>query len=239
MQHILALDIGNTETKGAIFAPGNHTALHYAGGTLGEVVLHLLSYTQYPRVIVSNVTHADPMAYLPADLPVHHFGSKTPIPFQNLYETPETLGLDRLANAAAAYFLYPRKNVLVVDFGTCIKYDFLDQQGRYLGGSISPGLQMRFKSLHAFTDRLPEVAFNLEAPTIGKNTTTALQSGVQEGIYHEVFGFIAQYEREYEKINVIFTGGDAIHFAPRFKNRIFAAPLLTLIGLAGIIAIND
>jgi type III pantothenate kinase len=239
MRHILTLDIGNTETKGALFEPRNPKAIHFAKGVLGEVIVNLLAHTHLPRVIMSNVTHLDPFAYLPKDIPVLNFDYTTPLPFNNRYKSPDTLGLDRIANTAGAAYLFPGQNALAIDFGTCIKYDFITDERDYLGGSISPGMQMRYKSLHAFTDKLPEVTRVEIWPEFGNDTVSSIQSGVQQGIAHEVEGFIAQYERQYGKINVIFTGGDALYFAPRFKNRIFAAPLLTLVGLAGILTFNE
>jgi len=161
----------------------------------------------------------------------------TPLPIENLYDTPETLGADRIANAVAAAALYPGKNVLVIDAGTCIKYDFVNSRNQYLGGSISPGYRMRLEALHRFTGRLPKIE-PAYASGIGTNTKTSILTGVFTGIVHEMNGFISDYSRQFEPIVVIMTGGDGSHFAEELNFPIFAEPDLTGIGLNEILQFN-
>jgi type III pantothenate kinase len=162
---------------------------------------------------------------------------QTPLPIENLYQTPETLGGDRIAGAVAAASLYPGTNVLVIDAGTCIKYDFVNARNQYLGGSISPGYKMRFRALHHFTGKLPELKAGHYADT-GNTTETAMKSGVFMGVVFEMQGFIRFYrEKGVEK--VILTGGDAHHFANELNLPIFAEPDLTGIGLNEILSFNQ
>ncbi len=164
--------------------------------------------------------------------------SSVPLPVKNLYKTPETLGNDRLANAVAAAFLYPGKNVLVIDAGTCVKYDFINSDNEYIGGSISPGMEMRFKALHKFTGRLPLVKeMNVKVMT-GITTESAIQTGVMIGMIEEIKGFITRYNMKYPLVKVILTGGDAHHFEEELNLSIFAAADLVNIGLNQIIKFN-
>ena len=144
---------------------------------------------------------------------VHVFDSSTPIPIINKYHTPSTLGTDRIASAIGGYYLAGKnKPVLCIDCGTAITYDFVNAQGEYLGGNISPGLEMRFKSLHDYTSRLPLVDKDGNTPNIGFNTTTAIRSGVKLGIKKEILGYINEYQEKYSDIFIFFTGGDILDF---------------------------
>src|SRR5690606_18822630 len=120
---------------------------------------------------------------------VTDFSASTPVPFKNLYKTPETLGLDRIALVASAFEKYPEKNILIVDAGTSITYDFLDKEGNYHGGAISPGIEIRFKALNVFTDRLPLATFVEEPNFMGKNTLESIQAGTIHGAAFEINGF--------------------------------------------------
>ncbi|MGV6861991.1 MAG: type III pantothenate kinase [Putridiphycobacter sp.] len=162
----------------------------------------------------------------------------TPIPIQNLYHTPTTLGKDRLANAVGAWALNPNQNSLVVDMGTCIKYDIVTKKGEYLGGNISPGFKMRYKALNTFTDKLPLIDNYELNSTFGVDTTSSLQAGVQLGIENEINGFIQRFNQEFQPLTIFMTGGDTKYFDKYFKNRIFANPNLTLIGLNEILNYN-
>lgn len=166
----------------------------------------------------------------------------TPIPIINTYETPETLGKDRLANAIAVQHIKPNNNNLVIDVGTCLKFDFINKENKYIGGSISLGLLMRYKALNNFTDNLPLYSNKTTNSLIGKNTEESIKSGVYIGMISEIKQFIKYYENKYEQLNIFLTGGDLSYFKHgdlSQKNTIFADPLLTLKGLKGILDYNE
>ena len=168
------------------------------------------------------------------------FSSERPMPIKNLYVSTTTLGSDRLAASIGAYSLYPQKNVLVIDAGTCLKFNFTSGNGEYLGGAISPGLQMRFKALQQFTDKLPLVPFDENFnKLIGETTQESILSGVINGILQEVEGTINEYKKLYPDLTIVITGGDTDFFAKHLKNRIFTHPDLVLIGLNEILIFNS
>ncbi|MDR3704826.1 MAG: type III pantothenate kinase [Paludibacteraceae bacterium] len=162
----------------------------------------------------------------------------TPLPITNGYETPETLGKDRLAAVMGAYSLAPHKPILVIDAGTAITFDFINDHGVYLGGTISPGLEMRGKSLHHFTHKLPLVSLTGEAPLQGKNTEQAIRSGIINGLLFEINGYIQGLKVQYPELLIFLTGGDTFFFENKLKNVIFAEENLVLIGLNSIINYN-
>ena len=162
----------------------------------------------------------------------------TKIPIKNLYTTPKTLGKDRLANVIAATFLFPKQNVLIIDAGTCIKYDLIDHSKKYKGGNISPGLMMRFLALNKFTRKLPLAPLTNPRKLIGDSTVTALQTGVFNGIVAEMEGLAARYAEKYSDLKVILTGGDTNRFVSQLNLSIFAASDLVNIGLNEIIKHN-
>jgi type III pantothenate kinase len=161
-----------------------------------------------------------------------------PVPLVNEYETPHTLGKDRLAAVAGAKALYPGSDCLVIDIGTCITYDCIRADNHYLGGSISPGLHMRFKALYTFTAGLPLIEPQMEAVLTGKNTHDAILSGVINGMVAEIEGIMAKYRILLPGLDVIFCGGDAVFFESKIKQRIFVIPELVLIGLNRILEYN-
>ena len=163
---------------------------------------------------------------------------ETPIPIKNDYGTPETLGMDRLAAAVGAWDLYPGKNILIIDAGTCITYDIINNDGVFLGGSISPGVNIRFRSLHDYTANLPEVKQNWDYNTPGSTTEEAIKSGVLNGAIAECDGFIRQYEKKYGDLIVILTGGYYKLFESKTKHNIFAVPNLVMKGLHRILRYN-
>jgi type III pantothenate kinase len=167
-----------------------------------------------------------------------NLNSKTPLPVQIDYKSPETLGNDRIANACGIWKLNPKKNSLAVDLGTCIKYDLVTADGVYRGGAISPGLAMRYRSLHEFTAKLPLVQNDQPPQVIGTDTKSSLVSGVELGIQYEINGFIERYSEDFNDLTIFMTGGDLNHFDKGIKNRIFANPDLTLIGLNEILQFN-
>lgn len=161
-----------------------------------------------------------------------------PVPIQNRYATPQTLGADRLAAACGAWSLYPGEASLVIDFGTCINYEFVNAQGEYLGGAISPGIAMRFQAMHGMTDRLPLGKGTKDFTLTGNTTMSCLESGVMNGIWEEINGLSARYRRDNPGIRVILTGGDAHFFEKLMNPPIFVAPDLVLTGLNSILLHN-
>lgn len=190
------------------------------------------------KVIVSSVTN-DIINLSEFDIEKQiTLNPNTKLPIINKYRTPQTLGNDRIANAVASWYLNPNKNSLIIDMGTCIKYDIITSNGEYIGGNISPGLQMRYKALNTFTDKLPLLNPNQTIQSFGTSTTSSLECGVELGIIHEIEGFIKQYELQFSHLTIFMTGGDAKHFDKSFKSAIFANSNLTLIGLNEILEYN-
>ena len=159
-------------------------------------------------------------------------------PFQNLYKTPTTMGVDRMALVAASVRLYPDQNVLTIDAGSCITYDFITKKKEYLGGAISPGIRLRYKSLHNFTANLPLLNTEMPQALIGDSTTGAIHSGVVHGIIKEIDGVIDEYREKYSDLTVILTGGDANFLSKQLKNSIFANSNFLLEGLNFILEYN-
>ena len=164
---------------------------------------------------------------------------KTPLPIINNYKTPFTLGKDRLAAVVGASVLYPGKDVLVFDAGTCLTIDFINSDKEYVGGRISPGIEMRYNALHTFTDKLPLIKSEKNALVIGNDTKTSIISGVQQGILAEVKTIISEYKSKNTDTVFVFTGGDSFYFEKELKNSIFANPNLVLIGLNEILDYNE
>lgn len=166
------------------------------------------------------------------------YGPTLLLPIINRYQSPSTLGSDRMANACGAFKLFPSQNVLVIDAGTCLKFDFVAEDGAYVGGSISPGLTMRYESLHRGTGRLPLLQPAASAPLTGNDTESSIHSGVINGMCAEIEGILDAYRKSYPDMKVLMTGGDAPFFLNRLKTSIFAAPSITLQGLNAILLQN-
>ncbi len=237
----LIIDIGNTRIKTALFE-ANELKHFFVFKTTDE--LHAANlFVKYPIthcIIGSVVNNLDSfIKVIQEKVKTILFTDKTPIPIKNLYESTHTLGSDRLAAAIGANTLFPNQNILVIDAGTCIKYNFVNNKNEYIGGSISPGLQMRYKALNFYTSRLPLLEVNEGFETlIGKNSNESILSGVQKGSIAEIKGIIEGYEEHYPDIKVILTGGDANFFEKPFKNRIFADSFLITKGLNAILNYN-
>jgi type III pantothenate kinase len=164
--------------------------------------------------------------------------SKLPLPITIKYATPETLGVDRIAGVCGAQQKFPGEPCLVIDAGTCITYDFINHDGEFLGGAISPGMMMRFQAVHTFTSKLPLVSRPEKVVLIGDSTETCIQSGVIHGIVEELNGTIRRYQEEFAGLRVILCGGDARFFENNLKGAIFAVPELVLSGLNSILNYN-
>jgi type III pantothenate kinase len=231
----LVVDIGNTRIKTAIFDKDTliekKTFKDIAGSR------SFLTGKEFDHCIVSSVS-VNPEKIFPA-LPVTgqmiRLTSTLGLPIKISYDTPDTLGVDRIAAACGAYQLFPGRDCLVIDMGTCITYDFLSAEGVYEGGSIAPGVRMRFKAMNRFTARLPLVEPIADAPLTGKSTVTSMQSGVINGILEEIKGFISRYSSRHTELATVVCGGDVAFFENSIKPSIFAAPDLVLIGLNRIL----
>lgn len=244
----LIIDIGNTRIKAGLFAQNElkHSFIFNHPVSQENTVQNLInnqilnSYT-IKNCIIASVT--DPIdsfvSYLQENVPTLLFTSKTPTPLVNTYKSANTLGSDRLAAAVGGYSLFPDKNILVIDAGTCLKYNFVSSDNKYIGGAISPGLKMRFKALHTFTSRLPLVEPEENFETfIGTTTYESILSGAEIGAITEMQGFIEKYKLLFPDIQIILTGGDAIFFEKRLKKPIFTDPFLILKGLNTILEYN-
>ena len=163
---------------------------------------------------------------------------ETELPIKNLYETPETLGKDRIAAAVGANEFFPNQNLLIIDAGTAITYDLVSEKNEFIGGNISPGLQMRFKALNQFTGKLPLVSYFDEFQNIGRNTTEAIRAGVQNGILYEIAQTIELFNKNYQNLQIVMTGGDSIFFDKKLNYTIFVHFNITLIGLNRILEYN-
>lgn len=169
------------------------------------------------------------------NIPFHELSHDMPLPIRIGYETPETLGRDRIAAAAGAADQFPGKNVLAIDAGTALTIDLVTADGEFPGGNISPGLRMRFAALHQQTHKLPEILPEESVPLIGTNTRDAILAGVVNGMVYEVDNSINSLKNKYNDLHVILTGGDAAFLSPRLKNAIFVNENLVLNGLSSIL----
>lgn len=237
----LLIDVGNTAIKAACFRERQLIRAVRASRNdaqeLEEALLKLIP-SEPKRAFISNVAHGQPEleAFLVrAEIPFSYFTPETAIPIENKYETPETLGRDRISNAVAASIIFPNKPVVIIDAGTCIKFDFITRKGEYFGGSIAPGIDMRFRALHEFTARLPLLNRTDTVYLIGKNTREAIQSGVINGALAEVKGVLEQYQMTHKDLQVIITGGDFALLERNLKTSVQPEPWLTLKGLNEIL----
>jgi len=207
----------------------------------GCLLQRVRSLPQVDACMLSSVSAVDQEVMDALKQKVVHFmelTTETPIPVNNLYKTPETLGKDRLAAVVGAYSLFPGKDILVIDAGTALTIDFVDKEGNYHGGIISPGLNMRFRALHEYTKKLPFLSQTDEFEIIGDSTVSAITSGVQNGIIFEVDSYINQFVKKYPQLVTILTGGDVNFFVDKIKKYIFAEPNLVFFGLEKLILIN-
>ena len=231
----ITIDEGNTSVKLALFE-NNQMVFRESNVTL-ERVKELLS--QCDRLIISTVKNNTLFESLLSSKYAISLDSSTPLPITNYYETPHSLGNDRIALAVGAAANFPNNNVLVIDAGTCITYDFINSNKEYLGGSISPGIQMRYNALHQFTSQLPLLESVDTAILTGANTEGAIHSGIINGVLVEIDGIIQRYIKQYPDIKVVVTGGNAKFFDKGLKNTIFAKPNLLMEGLNKILDYNE
>ena len=223
---ILTVDVGNTRIKSAVFENNTlHELFIFDRSELQKKISIILKkYVEIDVLVVASVGNVafDDFLFLENRLKIEFITHEYHFPFNNKYKTPTTLGIDRMILASGAVLKFPKQNRLVIDAGTCITYDFIDAQDNYLGGAISLGLALRYKSLHNFTAKLPLLELKNPDNFIGNSTPESLHSGVVNGLVFEIEGFINQYESQYSKFTIILTGGDAEFLAKRLKNTIFA-----------------
>jgi type III pantothenate kinase len=231
----LVVDSGNTRIKVGLFKD-RELILKESFLNLTELKKFMLANSA-DHLLVSSVNHDsnEILSWSTSTGKKISLTSLLPLPIQLAYQTPQTLGVDRLAAVCGAQDLFPNRNCLIIDAGTCINYELLDAQNVYHGGAISPGISMRFEAMHTFTARLPLVTANENVGLIGNTTATCLQSGVMNGVLEEVRGIIKQYQLLYPELTVILCGGDYPFFENRLKPAIFVAPELVLIGLNRIL----
>ena len=237
----LAIDVGNTRVKIAVFEKDKLVELFVFQKTkiLSEIK-EILKKHEISTGIMSNVASisASKLKKLKDLVHIQVISSFTEVPFKNLYKTPKTLGVDRIALVAGAVSQFSGHNILVIDAGTCITFDFVNSEGEYLGGAISPGLKMRFNSLNYFTANLPLLEIDELTDFIGKNTKESINSGVINGAIQEIDGVINQYKKKFLDLTVVLTGGDTNFLAKQLKSSIFANQNLLLQGLNRILIHN-
>ncbi|MGL2987036.1 type III pantothenate kinase [Flavobacterium sp. RSSA_27] len=223
---ILTVDIGNTRVKAAVFE--QYTLVEYfvfeAKELQNKIEIILKKFPNLAYLVVSSVGNVKKESFLAFEnkLKVHFVSHQDRFPFVNKYTTPTTLGIDRMVLAAGATLQFPNQNRLVIDAGTCVTYDCIDASNQYLGGAISPGIRLRYESLHKYTAKLPLLTKEMPSSFIGDATAAAIHSGVVNGLIYEIDGFIDEFKAKYSKFIIILTGGDADFLAMRLKNTIFA-----------------
>lgn len=238
----LVIDQGNTTIKAALFSgEGNPDRIERIPRLTRSYIDKLLARNPVSGCIYSSVAHADvEMAdYLQSLIP--HFFFFTPdtaLPVTIDYRTPRTLGSDRIAAAVGAHAAMPDKDILVVDAGTCITYDIITADGHFLGGNIAPGIKMRLRAMHKYTEKLPLVEKNGDTPLIGYDTETAMRSGAIFGVCNEIEGYISHLRQEYPGLLIFLTGGDAFLLADKLKTAIFVDDCIVLKGLNRILHHN-
>ena len=237
----LCLDFGNTRMKAAIFENGQLTHSYVLNGDGISQIEGIVKEHQPEKSILSSVIHHDTAIneLLQAKTSFHQLNHLTKLNFTIPVGKPETVGADRLALCAAVVHFYPGKNNLVVGLGTCITYNFINKYNQFLGGSISPGLEMRFRAMHEQTALLPLIEKDWNFPLVGYDTKTNLLSGVIMGMAKEIEGIVEEYEKKYSNFNVVLTGGDCTYFERLLKKKIFADPNLLYKGLYAISETNS
>lgn len=234
----LVIDIGNSRIKSAIF---NDKKLIWHSNSAKDISEEILKQYSVKRTLVCNVSgKKNPsLTFLKRQTDYLELTDSTPLPIKNKYETPKTLGKDRLAAAIGLSSLFPKTNLLIIDIGTCITCDFVNSKNEFLGGAILPGIDMRLKAMHHYTGNLPLVKKeDSKNKLLGRNTKDALLAGGVTATMNELTGIISDYRLRYERLRVGVTGGDSAFFVAQFKKGIFANPHLVLIGLNEILEYN-
>jgi type III pantothenate kinase len=240
MPTTICLDFGNTRLKAALFINDQLVEVIHLRQDVMEHLLQIIDNHQPHFSILSSVINHSPEieTLLAARTNFHKLSSLSKLPFTIPVGKPETVGADRLAIAAAALHYYPQKNNLVIALGSCITYNFINTSHQLIGGSISPGMEMRFKSLNDYTAKLPLVKGDWNVPLIGYDTLTNIQSGVVMGMAREIDGIVNAYAEKFGNFNAVLTGGGIPFIVPHLKREIFADPELLFKGLYAISQVN-
>jgi type III pantothenate kinase len=237
----LCFDFGNTRKKAAVFKKDQLEEAIVLKDDSTETIQSLIDTYKPQKSILSSVIDHNPVMeeLLSGKTKFHKLSHLTRVAFTTPVGKPETIGADRLALAAAAVHYYPKKNNMVIGLGTCVTYNFINKYYEFVGGAISPGMEMRLKSVHQFTAKLPLVKADSNVPLIGYDTNTNILSGIVLGMAKEIDGFIDAYKERFRNFNVLLTGGDIVHLACHLKNKIFADPDLIFKGLYAISEVNN
>ena len=241
MATTLCFDFGNTRLKCAVFTKSNLKEVIILSNDAEASIQQIIQEHKPTKAILSSVINHNPAieTILQEHTQFHKLSHTGKLPFTTPVGKPETIGADRLALCAAAVHLHPNKHNLVIGLGTCITYNFINKFHEFLGGSISPGMNMRFTAMHQQTALLPIVEATHEFPLIGYDTKTNLLSGVLLGMAKEIDGIVDAYIEKYSNFNVLITGGDMAFFVSHLKNKIFADPYLIFKGLYAINEYNS
>lgn len=225
---LLVIDVGNTQIKAAVFEQNTLLKKEIIAYEDWQISLKkvIKKFSEISILVVASVGKLEKSDFLTLDsgLNVYFITRESKFPFNNLYASPTTLGIDRMILVSGAVLKYPNKNRLVIDAGTCITYDFIDSNDNYLGGAISPGIRLRYESLHNYTAKLPLLKKEKPIEIVGNSTTQSIHSGVINGVSFELDGFINSVLDKNDNFIIILTGGDADFLAERLKNTIFANP---------------
>lgn len=238
----LIIDVGNTRVKVAVFEQDTIKSKYvFDKDMIVPEVKKIISKYSISLAIISAVAtlSEEKLQELRQFLDLLELNHQTNVAFDNKYETPTTLGVDRIALASGGIHKYPNKNVLIIDAGTCITYDFINKKGEYLGGAISPGIRIRYKALHDYTSKLPLLKTAIPNNYIGDNTNNSIHSGVVNGVAREIDGVINQYKAAFSNLTIVLTGGDTNFLSEQLKSSIFASPNFLLEGLQAILDFNN
>jgi len=237
----ICFDFGNTRLKAAIFQHTKLSEVFILENDSLPIIESILKKTDPQKTILSSVINHNPEieTLLSSKTTFHKLNHLSNLPFTTPVGKPETIGADRLALSAAAVYFFPKQHNLVIGLGSCITYNFINADHEFLGGGISPGMEMRMKALNQFTAKLPIVKPDGNVPLVGYDTVSNILSGVVLGMANEIDGFINAYRERYGNFNVHLTGGDLVYLAPHLKNQIFADPELIFKGLYAISEVNN
>ncbi|MEN9685937.1 MAG: hypothetical protein RLZZ28_1723 [Bacteroidota bacterium] len=241
METTFCFDFGNTRLKCAVFNNRDFVEeLVLEEATAASIEKLVTAYKPSKSILSSVINHSPEIeAVLAKHTAFHKLGHNSKLPLTTPVGKPETIGADRLAICAAAVDLFPQKHNLAIGLGTCITYNYINHLHEFLGGSISPGMHMRFRAMHEQTALLPLIKAETNFPLIGFDTKTNLLSGVILGMAKEIDGIIDAYSLKFNNFNVLLTGGDMAFFVPHLKNKIFADPNLIYKGLYAISEYNN
>ncbi len=239
----LVIDVGNTNVKLAVFQ--DFVIIGKRIGKLEslekDVAVLVKEFKDLKKAIISSVGRLKEkdIQIISKQIEVYTLNKNSKLPFKSKYKTPETLGVDRIALVSASTKFYPNQNVLIIDAGTCITYDFITSENVYLGGAISPGIRLRYQSLNNLTENLPLLEKKAPKNLIGNSSKESIHSGVINGILMEIDGAIQEYNKKNKDLTVILTGGDANFLSKRLKSSIFANSNFLLEGLNFILELNS